>query len=97
MQTLLMILVPFFPAVCAAVCWFAPAVREDKARDRFVLISLIVSFVLTCGLCLTGDGMVTLFKMTETLPVVLASDGIARLFAILVRGMWLVSGAFSFG
>ena len=97
MQTLLMILVPFFPAVCAAVCWFAPAVREDKARDRFVLISLIVSFVMTCGLCLTGDGMVTLFKMTDTLPVVLASDGIARLFAILVSGMWLVSGAFSFG
>ncbi|MBR3872830.1 MAG: proton-conducting membrane transporter [Clostridia bacterium] len=97
MQTLLLILVPFFPALCAAVCWFAPAVREDKKRDAFVLCSLIVSFVLTCALCLTGDGRVTLFEMTETLPVILASDGLARLFAVLMSGMWLVSGAFSFG
>ena len=97
MQTLLMILVPFFPALCAAVCWFVPAVREDKARDRFVLLSLIASFVLTVGLCLTGDGSATLFQLTDSLPIVLASDGIARLFAILVSGMWLVSGAFSFG
>ena len=97
MQNLLMILVPFFPALCAAVCWFVPAVREDKARDRFVLIALAISFVLTCALCLTGDGSVTLFNLTATLPIVLASDGVSRLFAILMSGMWLVSGAFSFG
>ena len=97
MQTLLMILVPFFPALCAAVCWFVPAVRADRARDRFVLAALAVSFLLTCGLCLTGDGRVTLFSMTDSLPVVLASDGLSRLFAVLVSGMWLVSGAFSFG
>ena len=97
MQNLLMILVPFFPALCAAVCWFVPAVREDKARDRFVLIALAISFALTCALCLTGDGSVTLFQLTSTLPIVLASDGVSRLFAILMSGMWLVSGAFSFG
>ena len=45
MQNLLMILVPFFPALCAAAVWFAPAVREDKSRDRFVLISLIASCI----------------------------------------------------
>ena len=50
MQNLLMILVPFFPALCAAVCWFVPAVREDKARDRFVLIALAtVAAVLAAG------------------------------------------------
>ena len=97
MQNLLMILVPFFPALCAAVCWFVPAVREDKSRDRFVLIALAVSFALTCALCLTGDGSVTLFQLTSSLPIVLASDGVSRLFAILMSGMWLVSGAFSFG
>ena len=97
MQTLLLILVPFFPAICAAVCWYAPAVREDAKRDRFVLISLAASFVLTCLLCLTGDGRMTLFTMGESLPVVLASDGLSRLFAILMSAMWLVSGAFSFG
>ncbi len=97
MQNLLLILVPFFPAVCAACVWFVPAVRGDKARDRFVLVSLIVSFVLTCALCMMGDVNLTLFQMAQNLPVVLASDGLSRLFAVLMSGMWLVSGAFSFG
>ena len=96
MQNLLLILVALLPAVCAAVCWFVPAVREDKKRDRFVFVSLLAEFVLVIALCLTGDGRVTLFEMTESLPVVLSSDGLARLFAILMSGMWLMSGAFSF-
>ena len=96
MQTMLLILITLLPALCAAVCWFAPQVREDVKRDRFVLVSLLVEFVLVIVLCLMGDARVTLFAMTETLPVILASDGLARLFAVLMSGMWLASGAFSF-
>ena len=96
MQAILLILVVLFPAVCAALCWALPAVREDKARDRFVLCALIVTFLLVIALCLTGDGAFTLFSIVEGLPVILASDGLARLFAVLMSGMWLVSGAFSF-
>ena len=96
MQAILMILVVLFPAVCAALTWALPAVREAKARARFVLASLIVTFALVVGVCLTGDGAVTLFSIVEGLPVILSSDGVARLFAVLMSGMWLVSGAFSF-
>ena len=96
MQAILLILVVLFPAVCAALVWALPTVREDKTRDRFVLGSLAVTFLLVIGLCLTGDGAVTVFNIVEGLPVVLASDGVARLFAVLMSGMWLVSGAFSF-
>ena len=93
MQAILLILVVLFPAVCAALVWALPAVREDKTRDRFVLGSLAVTFLLVIGLCLTGDGAVTVFNIVEGLPVILASDGVARLFAVLMSGMWLVSGA----
>lgn len=96
MQTVLLILVALLPALCAAVCWFAPAVRADKARDRFVFASLLAEFALVIALCTMGDVRVTLFEMTESLPVILASDGLARLFAVLMSGMWLASGAFSF-
>lgn len=96
LQAILMILVVLFPAVCAALCWALPALRGDKARDRFVLCALAVTFVLVIALCLTGDGAITLFSIPESLPVVLSSDGIARLFAVLMSGMWLLSGAFSF-
>lgn len=97
MQAVLLILTPLFPALCALLCWFVPALRPDKTRDRFVLGALIVSFALTVALCLTGDGSVTLFTLSQSLPVVAASDGLSRLFAVLMSGMWLVSGAFSFG
>lgn len=97
MQTILLILTPLFPALCAAVCWFVPAFSRRKAQNRFVMASLTVSFALNIALCLTGDGSVTLFSITDTLPVVLASDGLARLFSLLVSAMWLNSGAFSFG
>ena len=96
MQAILLILAVLFPAVCAALVWALPALRGDKARDGFVLFALIAAFALVVALCATGDGAVTVFSMTESLPVILASDGLARLFAILMSGMWLVSGAFSF-
>jgi len=96
MQTILLILVVLFPAVCAALVWALPALRADKIRDGFVLFALAATFALVIALCTTGDGAITVFSMTESLPVILSSDGLARLFAVLMSGMWLVSGAFSF-
>ncbi len=97
MQALLLILTPLFPMACGLLTWFVPALRADRARDRFVLGSLCVSLCLVVALCLTGDGTFTLFTISQSLPVVLMSDGVSRLFAVLVGGMWLLSGAFSFG
>ena len=66
MQAVLLILTPLFPALCALLCWFVPALRPDKARDRFVLASLVASFLLTVALCLTGDGSLTLLPSPRT-------------------------------
>ncbi len=96
MQATLLVLTPLFPALCAAVCWFLPAMNEEKPRNRFVMAALTISFLLTAALCLTGDGAITLFSITATLPVVLHSDALGRLFALLMSAMWLNSGAFSF-
>lgn len=97
MQAALLILTPLFPALCAAVCWFLPCMEDRKPRNRFVMAALTLSFLLTVGLSLTGDGAITLFSITGTLPVVMSSDGLGRLFALLMSAMWLNSGAFSFG
>ena len=43
MQAVLLILTPLFPALCALLCWFVPALRPVKARDRFGLASLVAS------------------------------------------------------
>ncbi len=97
MQAFLFILTPLFPAVCAALCWFLPALSGKTARNRFVMASLTISLLIVIALCLTGDGAIILFSIMDSLPVVMASDTLGRLFALLFAAMWLNSGAFSFG
>ncbi|MEG2251789.1 MAG: hypothetical protein RSC98_01995, partial [Clostridia bacterium] len=69
MQAILLVLTPLLPLVCAALCWFLPALRDPKPRNRFVMVSLCLCFAVAIALCLTGDGMLTLFSITNTLPV----------------------------
>lgn len=97
MQAILLIITPLLPMICGAACWFIPALDEQKPRNIFVTVTLILSFALTICLCLTGDGAATLFSITNALPIIMQSDAIGRLFALLVGAMWLAVGIFSFG
>ena len=77
--------------VCAAL-------RPDKARDRFVLASLVASFLLTVALCLTRRWQPDpVYHLPEPAGGWRPPDGLSRLFSLLMSGMWLLSGAFSFG
>lgn len=96
MQSFLFLAVPLTPMLGAALCWFLPCLREDKPRNFFVSAWMVLCLALTLGLCLTGDGMLTVFSITPTLPVIMRSDAIGRIFAVLVAAMWLNSGVFSF-
>lgn len=97
MQSVLMIAAPLFPMLCGLLCGWLPMFKARRARNRFVLFTLIASMALTLMLCLTGDGTLTLFTITASLPVVMRSDALGRLFALLAAAMWLNSGVFSFG
>jgi len=96
MQALLFPLVPLVPAACGLLCALPPF-KVRRPRDGFVLFALIAALGLTLWLCLTGNGSRTLFTLGASLPMAARSDGVSRLFALLVAGMWLVAGVFSFG
>ena len=90
MQNLLLILVVVFPALCAALCWFVPALRPDKARDGFVLVSLIVTLALVIGLCTTGDGMMSAIALLNVVadtkqPLSKLADEIPQFPQVLVN------------
>ncbi|NLI20664.1 MAG: proton-conducting membrane transporter [Clostridiales bacterium] len=97
MQTLLFVSAPLLPAVFGLLCGLAPAFRGRKARHAWVTLGLVAAFGLTLALCATGDGSVTLFTLGATIPIIARSDALSRLFAVLVSGMWLVAGVYSFG
>ena len=46
MLTVLLVLIPLFPALCAAACWLWPALAQDDARKRFVMTALCLSFAM---------------------------------------------------
>ncbi len=96
MQATLFILVPLLPAACALLC-FLPLFRRQWLRNTLVSLTLTASFGVTLMLCLSGDGMRTLFTLMGSLPIVAKSDSISRFFALLISGMWLIAGVFSFG
>ncbi len=94
---LLFVLAPLVPMLLGAALMIIPALRGERPRNRYVMFSLVLCLALVGALCLMGDGQFTLFTMAGTLPVVMRSDGLGRLFALMVAAMWLNSGAFSFG
>lgn len=95
-SSILFLAAPLLPIVCGLLCWFLPALRGDKARNGFVLFSLVAAFLLNLWLITLGDCQKLWFYLTPALPMVSRSDGISRLFSLLMSGMWMISGYFSF-
>lgn len=96
MQAILLMILPLFPMVCGAACWFLPALDAKKPRNIFVTVALSVSLLLTIALCRMGDGAATLFSITDSLPITMQSDMLGRLFSLLIGAMWLIVGIFSY-
>ena len=97
MQTILLWLVPFFPALAALALGLLPLKNDSRRTHLAAACALAVNFGLCLWLMFLGDGEATLFWLGENLPIPLRSDVTARLFLLLCGGMWLNSGVFSFG
>lgn len=96
MQSTLFLLVPLTPVAFGLVL-LLPVFRLEKWRNALVALGLISTLTLAVWLCLTGDGQRTLFTLSPGLPIIARSDALGRLFALLVTGMWLIAGIYSFG
>ena len=95
MQSILLCLIPLFPALAALVLGLLP-LKDDSRRIHLVTaIAMAVNFALCVGLMFLGDAEVVLFSLGENLPIALRSDLTGRLFLLLCGGMWLNSGVFS--
>ncbi|MBE5815857.1 MAG: proton-conducting membrane transporter [Clostridiales bacterium] len=97
MQTILLWLIPLFPALAALVLGLLPLKHNSRGTHLAAAAALAVNFALCLWLMFLGDHEVTLFWLGENLPIALRSDLLGRLFLLLCGGMWLNSGVFSFG
>ncbi|MBR2924662.1 MAG: proton-conducting membrane transporter [Clostridia bacterium] len=97
MQSILLWLIPLFPALAALVMGLLPLKDDSRGIHLAAAVAMAVNFALCVGLMFLGDAEVTLFSLSENLPITLRSDLAGRLFLLLCGGMWLNSGVFSFG
>ena len=63
--------------------------KTDRSRGIYVMISVAITFVLSLYQILWGgDAQETLFHITETLPIAFKLDGVGRVFATIITGLW---------
>ena len=69
---------------------------ENRRLHLFVGVSLIVSAVLALYAAWSGEKSLTLFYLTEKLPVYFHIDEISRIFITVTSIVWIAVGAYSF-
>ncbi len=90
---LLPVLLPVFSGLAVA---FVPALNLPARRNAFTLAMLVVSALLVLPLLLLDDMTLTLFTLSDNLPIFLHTDAAGRFFAVVMAFVWTVAGAYSF-
>ena len=97
MQNNYLLLVPMiFPIIMALLTLSIKSKFADRAfREKYVGITLLINLVLVVMVLMQG-GRLTLFEITERLPIIFKVDEMTMVFTSLVSVMWLLAGIFSF-
>lgn len=98
---LLSIFCPILAGIFLLIRYRTPLSRERKPQERKTLLLftgtfLIITALLTVMSLLTAKEGVTLFYLTDTLPIYFKVDAIGSLFSLLAIVVLVCSGFFSF-
>lgn len=78
-----------------AVCFLKPF-DQAKARNRFTLCVLVLNVLAVLPVLIAPDMSLTLFTLSDTLPVFLHTDTTGKIFAAVMCFVWAAAGAYSF-
>lgn len=92
-----MILSVFFPILAGVYL----LVKKETGNRKTLLIStgsflVITAILVILALSLTGEGMYTLFSLTEKLPILFKIDEVSVIFSVMTVVIFLCAGFFSF-
>lgn len=95
-ETISLLLPIFLPIVMGAVLGLMKPVKTRKPVLIYTGTILVITTVLIFLACRLPEKQITLFYLTDTLPVMLKLDGLGKFFLIMVSIVWLLAGFFSF-
>lgn len=91
------LLVPILlPLLSGLAVMFIKPVGEGKARNPLVLATLCLNVAALLPVILGGERTLTLFTLSDTLPVFLRVDDTGRWFSAIMAFVWAAAGAYSF-
>ena len=92
----LLLLSTALPLAAGAALPAISSLKKPAHLKRYVLVVLSAVFLLSLALLFTPERHLTLFCLTDELPLALSSDAFSRIFALLAAFMFLLSGIYSF-
>ena len=69
--------------------------KQERRRNGFVLLTVCVEFLVVLYLCF-GEYALTVWQMTDKLDLAYHTDDMAKFFAVLINGIWILAAVFSF-
>ena len=91
------LLVPvLLPILCGLAVSFVKPLDNQKPRNILTLAGLALAAVSLLPVFFTEDMHLTLFTLSDSLPIFLHVDTLGKIFAGVMAFVWLVAGAYSF-
>ena len=90
------ILVPILlPILSGILIGFLKPLKKHPAQQMFLYIVLSLNAIAVVALVLQPEVSLELFRLTERLPILFKTDGLARVFCTLASLMFLLVGIYS--
>ncbi|MDO4483019.1 MAG: proton-conducting transporter membrane subunit [Clostridia bacterium] len=91
------LLVPvLLPVISGLLVAFLKPFEGKKARNALTMLTLAVNVGLLIPVLLAPDMSLTLFSLSDNLPIFLHTDTVGRIFAAVMCFVWCMAGAYSF-
>ena len=91
------LLVPvLLPVLSGLALAFCKPFEDSRLRNRFALSVMILNALALLPVLLSGDMTLTLFTLSDNLPIFLHTDAAGKFFAAVMAFVWAAAGAYSF-
>lgn len=86
------------PVFTGLILLLSPEWKNRKLLCAFTAAALLLSVsAVGITLAVTGEkGAVTLFNLTQSLPILFKIDGVGRFFAVMISVVWVLAAIYSF-
>ena len=95
-MSILLLFPVLLPLLAGAAVCFIPAFKNGKIRKIFTIAMLVVTVALLVPVFFAGENTLTLFTLSDNLPIFLKTDMIGLIFAALMAFVWATAGIYSF-